>query len=109
MSDVNLSDLSLAELKALQKEVAKAIKGFEAQKLKEARAAASAAAKEMGFSLEELMDGTAKGKTKKSIVPAKYRHPENPALTWSGRGRKPIWFKEALETGTTPEDLEIAA
>ncbi|WP_354540899.1 H-NS histone family protein [Roseovarius sp. MBR-6] len=36
---------------------------------------------------------------------AKYRHPENPALTWSGRGRKPQWFVEALDAGNTASDL----
>jgi DNA-binding protein H-NS len=29
----------------------------------------------------------------------KYRHPDNPDLTWSGRGRKPGCIAEALETG----------
>ena len=38
---------------------------------------------------------------------AKYRHSENPALTWSGRGRKPQWFVEALEAGKTASDLAI--
>lgn len=27
----------------------------------------------------------------------KYRHPENPELTWSGRGREPKWLAEARE------------
>ncbi len=62
----------------------------------------------MGFSLNELLDGETKGKTK-GAAPAKYRHPENPSLTWCGRGRMPAWFKDALEAGTPPEDLEFAA
>ncbi|MDZ4066259.1 MAG: H-NS histone family protein, partial [Tabrizicola sp.] len=40
---------------------------------------------------------------------AKYRHPENAALTWSGRGRKPNWFIDALVDGTEPEDLAISS
>jgi len=40
-------------------------------------------------------------------VAPKYRHPENLALTWSGRRRKPQWFVEALETGKTAEDIAI--
>ncbi|WP_425074697.1 H-NS family nucleoid-associated regulatory protein [Sagittula sp. S175] len=39
---------------------------------------------------------------------AKYRNPENPALTWSGRGRKPLWFVEELEEGKTASDLAIS-
>ena len=38
---------------------------------------------------------------------AKYRHPENAALTWSGRGRKPLWFVAALDAGKSPEDLAV--
>jgi len=60
--------------------------------------------RELGYSLAELV-GT---ETKSSRAPAaKYQHPENPALTWSGRGRKPQWFVEALEAGKTAEQLGI--
>ena len=27
--------------------------------------------------------------------------------TWTGRGKRPRWFKEALQSGKTPEDLLI--
>ena len=36
---------------------------------------------------------------------AKYRHPENPEKTWTGKGRQPVWFKEHVEKGGKPEDL----
>jgi len=98
--------LSLDELKALQKDVAKAIVGFEARKLKEARVAVAAKAQEMGFTLAELSDGAASSKSK-SVAPPKYRHPENPAMTWSGRGRQPAWYKAAVESGMTADGLLI--
>jgi DNA-binding protein H-NS len=107
MSDINLSNLSLAELKSLQKKVAKTIAGFEAQKLKDARAAVAEKAKELGFSLEELVSDAGKGKGIKVVAPAKYRHPDNSSMTWTGRGRQPTWFKEAIEAGTSAGDLEI--
>jgi DNA-binding protein H-NS len=28
---------------------------------------------------------------------------------WTGRGKRPNWFKEAIEAGKTPEDLAIKA
>ena len=64
-----------------------------------------ALARELGYFLAELV-GT-DTKTYRAPAAAKYRHPENPALTWSGRGRKPQWFVEALTGGTTASDLEI--
>ena len=106
MADYDLEALSLGELKKMQKDVAKAISTFEDRQKAEARAKVEALARELGYSLAELV-GT---ETKSSRAPAvaKYRHPENPALTWSGRGRKPQWFVEALEAGKTASDLAIS-
>lgn len=57
------------------------------------------------YSLAELV-GT-DSKAKRAPVAPKYRHPENPAVTWSGSGRKPKWFVDALAAGTTAGDLEV--
>ncbi len=105
MADYDLEALSLSELKKMQKDVAKAISTFEHRQKAEARAKVEAVAREMGYSLAELV-GT-EMKTTRVPGPAKYRHPENPALTWSGRGRKPQWFVDALAAGTPAGDLEI--
>ena len=105
MTDIDLNALSLAELKQLEKNVAKAIASFEDRRKAEARAAAEAVAKEYGFSLTDLANAVP---SKKSAVPApKYRHPENPEITWSGRGRKPAWIAEALDAGKSLEDFAI--
>lgn len=105
MADYDLEALSLSELKKMQKDVAKAISTFEDRQKAEARAKVEALAWEMGYSLAELV-GT-ETKSARTPAAAKYRHPENPALTWSGRGRKPQWFVEALDAGKTAEDLTI--
>lgn len=70
----------------MHKDLAKAISTYEDRHKAEARAKLEAVAKEVGYSFAELV-GTAM-KTTRAPAPAKYRHPENPALTWSGRGRK---------------------
>lgn len=105
MADYDLEVLSLTELKRLQKDIAKAISTFEDRQKAEARVEVEALAKEMGFSLTELVGTNAK--TTRAPAPAKFRHPENPALTWSGRGRKPRWFVDALAAGKTEDDLTI--
>jgi DNA-binding protein H-NS len=104
MANINLNDLSLSELKSLQKDLAKAIAEFSDRKKTEAMAALEAHAKELGFSLAEL---TGVKKTRKSSGPggAKYRNPENSEVTWSGRGRKPGWFTAAIEAGKAPESM----
>lgn len=105
MTDLNLNDMSLEELKALEKDVGAAIKSFEARKLAEARDVLIAKAKELGVSIEEVF-GAKSSKVKKTVEP-KYRHPENPDLVWSGRGRQPVWFKEAIGSGIAEEALLI--
>lgn len=104
---MDLNNLSLNDLKKLRSDVDKAISSYEDRQKKEALAAARAAAKEHGFDLGELMGGTTgKSKSKGSVAP-KYAHPENPELTWTGRGRKPKWVEAALDAGKTLEDLAI--
>lgn len=104
MSSVDLSSMSMPELKKLQKDVATAIDTFRERQKDEARAKLEAQAREMGFNLVDLVGGA---KRKAKSAPAKYRHPENPALTWSGRGRRPNWVTSALNEGKSLEDLAL--
>lgn len=103
MKKSDLTNLSVDELMALQKDVAMAIKDADVKRRKDAMAAVEKAAADHGFTLKELLSDK---KDTKSKATAKYRHPENPELTWSGRGRKPKWFVEALEAGHTLDSLE---
>lgn len=100
---VDLNSLSLDELKKLRKDVDVAIKNFEDRKKKAALAELEAKAAELGFSLSDLTGGTRARK----VSPPKYRNPDNIDQTWSGRGRQPDWFKEALGSGKSAEDLLI--
>lgn len=103
MTELNLNAYSLVELKQLKKDVEKALSSLEERRRKQALAAAESAVKEMGFSLSEL---TGK-KQPRAINAPKFRHPEHPEQTWSGRGRRPAWFVEALENGASQDDLLI--
>ena len=106
VSKIDLEKLSLEELQELQKDVVKTIASFEARKRQEARDQVTALAQELGFSLEELVDR--KARKPKAAVATKYRHPKDPSLTWSGRGRQPAWFKTALANGSSLEELEVS-
>lgn len=108
MSDFDLSDLDLAELKKLQKETAAAIQNYEARRRQEALAAAEAAAKSAGYSLKDLI-GASVGKPSKSINPPKYRNPADETQTWTGRGRQPQWIKDALAANKSLDEFLIAA
>jgi DNA-binding protein H-NS len=105
MADIDLSSMSLEELKKLQKNVNKAVDGYQDRQRKEALAAAEAAARKMGFTLAELTEGPS-NKTK-VVSPPKYRHPENTEQTWTGRGRQPEWMKDAIESGRSKDEFLI--
>lgn len=100
---IDLDSMSKEELVALRKNVDKALASFEKRQREAALAAAQKAAQEHGFSLDEILGKKAAGKTS---VP-KYRNPEDPSQTWTGRGRQPTWYKTAIESGKSPEELEI--
>ena len=106
MADIDLDSMPLDELKKLQKNVGKAIDGYEEKQRKAAFAAAEAAARENGYSLAELTELSPK--KAKTVLPPKYRHPENPEQTWTGRGRQPDWMKDALEKGKSKDDFLIS-
>jgi len=105
MAEFDVETLSLKELKSLQKDLAKAISNFEDRKKSDARSKLEGIAKEMGYSLAELVGTDVK--PTRAPAAAKYRHPDNSDLTWSGRGRKPLWFVAALDAGKSPEDLAV--
>jgi DNA-binding protein H-NS len=104
---IDLSKHSLAELGVLKSDIDKSIRSAERKLRKDALAAAESAAKKMGFALSELVGTSPKRRKSKAASPPKYRHPENPSVTWSGRGRQPEWYKEALAAGKKPEDLAV--
>jgi DNA-binding protein H-NS len=106
MADFNLEAMSLKELRQLQKDLAKAVSTYEDRHKAEVRAKLEAIAKETGYSFADLIG--VEVKTTRAPAVAKYRHPENAALTWSGRGRKPPWFVEAQDAAKGPKNLAIA-
>jgi len=67
-----------------------------------------------GISIADLTEAlSVKGKKgrKPAKAPAaakpKYQSPSDPSLTWSGRGRKPKWVQEWIDTGNDLEKLLI--
>ena len=108
---MNLGTYSLQELKALEKRVVKAIEKKEAAQLKDARKAMEKLAKEHGVVLTDILGGEAKPKRKKRKPAAKakpkFKNPNDPNQTWSGRGRQPGWYKDAKAAGKSDKALEV--
>lgn len=100
----DLDSLSRDELLTLKQDVDRALATLDDRKKAEARAAAEKAAREHGFNLDDLLSAQKKSGKKN---PPKYRNPEDPRQTWSGRGRQPGWVKSALEEGRSLDEFAI--
>jgi len=83
---------------------------LEKERVSRVREKVHALLKAEGVSFEEVFGAgaTARGKRRGtgSVAP-KYRNPADPEQTWSGRGKRPRWFSDALKAGKKEKDLAI--
>lgn len=103
---MNLEEMSLNELQQLQKNITRMIDSYQERAKRDALSKLQETAKSFGYTIEELLDVKPEKRTRAPVQP-KYRHSENPELTWSGRGRKPAWFASALASGVSLDELLI--
>lgn len=106
---MDISSLSIEQLKELQARIPAEIAKRQTEDKQKVLDQLASLASSHGFTLDELVGGK-KGAGKKASgkkVAAKYRHPSQPELTWTGRGRKPVWVSELLAAGKTLESLAI--
>ncbi|QKV56688.1 MAG: H-NS histone family protein [Dechloromonas sp.] len=104
---MDLSSLTLAELRDLQQQIPAELKRREVQEKANILNEVRAFAKARGFALEELVGKEVKIKVPTGKVKVKYRHPENASLEWTGRGRQPKWVAEWLAKGSSLDSLAV--
>ncbi|GAA6176532.1 H-NS histone family protein [Sulfitobacter pacificus] len=112
---IELKSMTRKELEKHLKDVQKALKTARARDQREALKAAEKAAAEFGFSLDQLSSDApkarkaTKGKAPKKKVKSKpmYANPADKGQTWTGKGRQPNWYREAMANGVSPETLKI--
>ncbi len=122
MAKFDLKSLSVQELKSLQNKVEREIAGRDKRLRKDALSAVKDKAKQLGYSLDDLVGAKgaapsvstsskakpkAKTKTRAPAAP-KYRNNQDPSQTWSGRGRPPSWIKDAQNNGVDIETMRIS-
>ena len=104
---MDLSSLTVAQLRDLQQQIPVELKRREAQDKANILNEVRAFAKARGFALEELVGKEVKIKAPTGKVKVKYRHPENATLEWTGRGRQPKWVAEWLANGGALDSLTV--
>ena len=106
MPETDLENMEIQELKSLiasaEAVLARKVEGQRANFMSEMKARAE----ELGLDFDEMIKVRAprgRARARGSALAPKYRHPENPDLTWSGRGRMPAWVKEFMNAGKEDE------
>ncbi|WP_079432815.1 H-NS family nucleoid-associated regulatory protein [Zoogloea sp. LCSB751] len=122
---MDISSLSLAELRRLQTKVETEIRRRSDTAKKDLLKRMQKLAAEHGMSLTEVIGQestekaapapkktAAKPAKKAAAKPAsviKFRHPENAAIGWTGHGRKPQWVIDWLAQGKPLDELRAEA
>lgn len=105
---MDLSTLSVAQLRDLQQQIPAELKRREAEEKSNILNEVRAFAKARGYAIEELLTKEVKTKAVTSgKVKVKYRHPQNAELEWTGRGRKPKWVESWLASGASIDALLV--
>lgn len=107
MSNIDLSKLSIDDLKKLTGSVDKEIGRQQKAKIEQARADMEKIAARLGMTAAQVLGIEKKRKTSKTVGVPKYRNPADASQTWTGRGKRPGWYNNAIKKGKKPEDLEI--
>ena len=104
MASVNVDKMSLKELADLEGRVRKAITNVKERERSDLKQKIASLAENAGFTVSELF-GAGRGKGGKVAV--KYRNKDNPAETWTGRGRQPKWLAARLSKGAKLSDFTL--
>lgn len=108
---VNLDTMSADEMWELHEEVSRALSvrlTSEKRKLEKRleQLHRDKEAPSLNFS-DGMNESPAVPRRKYPRVYPKYRNPQEPSETWSGRGKTPRWLMAALKKGQKPEDFAI--
>jgi DNA-binding protein H-NS len=118
---MELAKMSLTELRRLQSKVETEIRRRSDSARRDLLKRMQKMAADEGLSLSDVLGSgpasaekrtepktkTKTARKKTGSVAIKYRHPENPGIGWSGRGRKPQWFADWIAQNKPVEELQV--
>ncbi len=107
----NLDAMSIDEMWQLHEEISGILSVRLTSEKRELEKRLSQLRREKEMRQSEATDGqvedTPRERRKYPRVIPKYRNPNEPSETWSGRGKQPRWLTAALKTGHTIEEFVI--
>ncbi|HET6631903.1 MAG TPA: H-NS histone family protein [Rhodanobacteraceae bacterium] len=104
---IDIKNLNSKQLADLERQVAARKNEVRKDAIAEVREKVNKLVKSSGFTMDEVFPGRGRRTAVRRRVAPKYRDPADPGRTWSGRGKRPNWFKEAVAKGKKEKDLLI--
>jgi DNA-binding protein H-NS len=103
---LDLSEMNFEQLSKLKVDLDARLEDFDGRHREETMRHLNEVAQAHGF---KSADAVVNGRLdrRRNPVQKKFFNPADPNIKWSGRGRKPRWFTEALERGVTKEQMTI--
>lgn len=101
---MDLSSYSRPDLIKLQRQVERELENRRRLDQRTARQEIRQIAEKYGLNVTDIVGG---GRRTRTVARSGtiYQHPQDPNLTWAGRGRKPKWIKEWEEAGHSLDQL----
>ena len=106
MPTKSYDNMSVKELRELQAKVSDALDKARVTRKRELKAKVKTMVEKEGFTLDELF-GERKAGGRKTIGVPKYRNPEDPSQTWTGKGKRPNWMNVLLKKGRKKDEFLI--
>ena len=106
---MDLKKMSVTDLEKLSADALRLAEKKKEKKKQDIAADIMAQIQKAGFTFDEIFPRQASKPARGRTAPAKvkYRHPEDPTLTWAGWGRKPKWLVDALDGGANLDSYAV--
>jgi DNA-binding protein H-NS len=106
-SNFNFSSMSIDDLWQLHEEISQVLSARLTSEKRELEKRLSQLRRDFDAPQAEPAKSPINERRKYPRVFPKYRNPNEPSETWSGRGKQPRWLAAALKTGHKIEDFAI--
>ena len=111
MKKIDLESISVDDLWSLHEKISKIVSArIMAEKRElEARLTILTRGRDVieGGNVRQSYNANGQARREYPRVLPKYRNPQTPSETWSGRGKQPRWLTAAIKTGREIEDFKI--
>lgn len=105
---IDIKNLNQNQISELERQLAERKVQVRKDAISTARSKIDKVLKTAGLTFEDVYPTRGRrSSARRAPVPPKYRDPADPANTWSGRGKRPNWFKAAIAKGKKEKDMLI--